>query len=134
MSRENVEIVRRAAEVFTAGDLDRYLSEFIAPEIEWVTSEEDPDAATHRGRESFRRYIEQWMESFEGLRAEVEEWIDVGDDRVLAWARWTGRGRTSGVGADWHLAIIYTVRDGRIVPGEEYFERQQALKAVGLEE
>jgi ketosteroid isomerase-like protein len=74
------------------------------------------------------------MESFEGLHAEVEEWIDVGDDRVLAWARWTGRGRTSGADADWHLAIIYTVRDGRIIRGEEYFERQQALKAVGLSE
>jgi len=38
MSRENVEIPRRAADVFSAGDLDRYCSEFIAPDVEWGTS------------------------------------------------------------------------------------------------
>lgn len=52
---QNVEVLRRGAEMFNAGDLDRYISEFIAPEIEWSTSVEDPDAATHRGREAFRR-------------------------------------------------------------------------------
>lgn len=60
--------------------------------------------------------------------------MDAGHDRVFAWARWTGRGRTSGVDADWHLAIIYTMRDGRIIRGEEYFDRAEAVKAAGLAE
>jgi ketosteroid isomerase-like protein len=134
VSQENVEILRRGAEVFGAGDLDTYVSEFVASEVEWRTSEEDPDAAIHRGREAFRRYVEQWMESFEGLQVDAEEYIDVGDDRVFTWTRWTGRGRTSGVDADWHLAIVYTMREGRIVRAEEYFDRAEALEAVGLEE
>ena len=73
------------------------------------------------------------MESFEDLQADAEEYVDVGDDRVFTWTRWTGRGRTSGVDADWHLAIVYTMREGRIVRAEEYFDRAEALKAVGLE-
>ena len=74
------------------------------------------------------------MESFEGLRADVEEYIDAGDDRVLLWVRWAGTGRESGLEVDWHLAIIYTIREGRIVRGDEYFDRNEALDGVGLRE
>ena len=59
------------------------------------------------------------MESFDALRGDIEEYIDVGDDRVLGWIRWTGQGRASGVDADRHLAVIYTMDEGRIVRGEE---------------
>ena len=52
MSQENVEILRRFDEVLETGDLDRVVSEFFDPEIEWRTSAEDPDAATHRGPEA----------------------------------------------------------------------------------
>jgi ketosteroid isomerase-like protein len=78
--------------------------------------------------------VEQWIESFDGLHADVEEYIDVGDDRVFTWSRFTGRGRTSGVPADWHLAIIFTIRGGKVVCGEEYFDRAEALEAAGLRE
>jgi ketosteroid isomerase-like protein len=133
MSQENIEILRRGFEAFHAGDLDRMVS-VVAPEVEYCTSREDPDAATHRGRAAYKRYVEQWMESFEGLHADVEEYIDAGDGRVFTWIRWTGRGRTGGVDADWHLAIVYTVRDGQIIRGEEYFDRSEALEAAGLGE
>ena len=134
MSQENVEILLRATDVFDAGDIDRYLADFIASDIEWRTAAEDPDAGTHRGRDAFRRYIEQWRDSFDDLRAEPEDWIDVDDEHVFAWTHWSGRGRTSGVDADWNLGIVYTIRDGRVVRGEEYFDRTEALKAVGLEQ
>jgi ketosteroid isomerase-like protein len=133
MSEANVEILRRGGEVFRTGDLERYVNEFFDPEIEWRTSAEDPDAATHWGREAFKRYVEQWMESFDGLRTKTEEIIDI-DDRVFTWTRWMGRGRASGVEADWHLAIVYTLRDGKVVRGEEYFDRAEALEAAGLSE
>jgi ketosteroid isomerase-like protein len=131
MSQENVEILRRGAEVFNA-DLDRWVSEFFAPDMEWHTAAEDPDAATHRGRDAFRRYLQQWTDSFDGLHADVEEYIDAGDDQVFTSVRWTGRGRESGVHADWHLAVVYTLRDGKVVRGDEYFDRTEALEAVGL--
>jgi ketosteroid isomerase-like protein len=112
----------------------RYYVEFFDPEVEWQTPAEDPDAATHRGRQAYRRYVEQWIESFDGLHVDVEEYIDVGDDRVFTWSRFTGRGRTSGAPADWYLAIIFTIRDSKVVCGEEYFDRDEALEAAGLAE
>jgi ketosteroid isomerase-like protein len=134
MSQENVEIVRRLTEALNARDLDRYYAEFFDSDVEWQTSAEDPDAAIHRGLQAYRRYLEQWIESFDGLQAEVEEYIDVGDDHVFTWSRFTGRGRTSGAAADWYLAIIFTLRDGKVVRGEEYFDRAEAIEAVGLRE
>jgi ketosteroid isomerase-like protein len=134
MSQENVEIVRRGFEALNARDLDRYYVEFFDPEVEWQTSREDPDAAIHRGRPEYKRYLEQWIGSFDGLHADVGEYIDVGDDRVFTWSRFTGRGRTSGAAADWYLAIIFAIRDGKVVRGEEYFDRDEALAAAGLSE
>jgi ketosteroid isomerase-like protein len=133
MSEQNLEILRRSGHVFDAGDLDRWVSEFFDDDIEWRTAAEDPDAATHRGREALKRYVEQWMESFEGLRAETEEVIDV-DDRVFTWVRWTGRGRSSGVESDWHLAVVYTLQAGKVVRAEEYFDRTEGLAAAGISE
>jgi ketosteroid isomerase-like protein len=134
MSQENVEIVRRFTEAFNARDLDRHYVEFFDPEVEWQTAAEDPDAATHRGLQALKRYLEQWIESFDGMHADVEEYIDVGDDRVFTWSRFTGLGRTSGAPADWYLATIFTMRDGKVVRGEEYFDRNEALEAAGLKE
>jgi ketosteroid isomerase-like protein len=134
MSQENVEITQRAFEAFNRGDLDLLASEFWEPRIEWQTSREDPDAATHKGSEEVRRYVEQWLDSFEGLHANIEECVDVGDGRIFTWIRWTGRGRASGIEAEWWLAVVYTLRDGRVVRAEEYFDRAEGLEAAGLSE
>jgi ketosteroid isomerase-like protein len=93
-----------------------------------------PDAATHRGREAIRRYFDQWLESFEGLHADVEEYVDASNDRVFTWVRWTGRGRESGIDTEWCLATVSTLRGGRILRVEEYFDRAEGLEAAGLSE
>lgn len=80
MSQQNVEAMRVAMEAFNRRDLDLLASEFWDQQIEWQTSREDPDAATHRGREGVRRYIDQWLDSFDGLHGDIEEYIDAGDD------------------------------------------------------
>jgi ketosteroid isomerase-like protein len=132
MSDDNVEVVRRGVDALNARDLDRHYAESFDPEVEWRAAAEDPDAATHEGLQAYKRYLEQWLNSFDELLAHVEECIDVGDDRVFAWNRYTGRGRESGAPADWHLAIVFTLRNGKVVRGEEYYDRNAALEAVGL--
>jgi ketosteroid isomerase-like protein len=137
MSQENVEIVRRAFEAFNGADaqgLDDWAVEFLDPEIEWQTSREDPDATTHRGREAVRRYVDQWLDSFVGMHADVEECIEAGEDRVVTWVRWTGKGRGSGIDAEWWLATFHTLRGDKVVRVEEYFDRTEALEAAGISE
>ena len=133
MSQENVEIVRQAADAFTAGDWDRWL-EFHDADMEWRTSLEDPDGTTHRGREALRRYVEQWRESIHDLRADVTEYVDIGDDRVFTWVRWTGRWSMSAMDSEWWLAIIFTLHDGKVARLDAYNTLAGAFEALGLAE
>jgi ketosteroid isomerase-like protein len=133
MSQENVEVVRGAYEAFERGDLQA-VSRFHDPEIEWQTSSEDPDATTHRGRSAVRRYIEGYMETFPGFRAELEECFEAPGDRVFTTTRYTGRARASGIDMDWRQSLVYTVQAGLITRVEEYFDRAEALEAAGLSE
>jgi ketosteroid isomerase-like protein len=133
MSQENVELVRAAYDAFERGDLDA-VSQLQDPVMEWQTSAEDPDAATHRGPVAVRRYFEGYMETFPGLRAELEECIGAPDGRVFTTVRYTGRARASGMDMDWRQSVVYTVESGLIVRAEEYFDRDEALEAAGLRE
>jgi ketosteroid isomerase-like protein len=48
--------------------------------------------------------------------------------------RISGRARLSGVEVDLTFAVVYTLRDGKVARGREYWTRDQALEAAGLRE
>jgi ketosteroid isomerase-like protein len=48
--------------------------------------------------------------------------------------RFGGRAKLSGVETDLTFAVAYTIRDGKIVRGHEYWTREEALEAAGLQE
>ncbi len=56
------------------------------------------------------------------------------EDCVFTTVHYIGRGSASGVDMDWRQSLVYTLRDGLIVRVEEYFDRAEALEAVGLSE
>src|SRR5947199_5771440 len=134
MSQENVEIVSRCWEAFAEHGLDA-MAEFWAADINWRAIEGAPDdVGEMHGPEAMRRYYQDWLEMFDGITNVPEELLDVGDDRVVAVHHVTGRARASGVETELRLAVVYTLRDGKIVRGREYIEKEQALEAVGLRE
>ena len=112
-----MEIVRAAYDAFERGDLDA-VSQLQDPAMEWQTSAEDPDAATHRGRVAVRRYFEGYMETFPGLRAELEECIGAPDGRVFTTVRYTGRARASGMDMDWRQSVGLHRRIRAVCPSE----------------
>jgi ketosteroid isomerase-like protein len=46
----------------------------------------------------------------------------------------SGRAKLSGVETDLTFAAVYTIRDGKIARGREYWTREEALEAAGLSE
>jgi uncharacterized protein len=133
MSRENVEIVRRGYEAFASG---RIAFEFLDGEIEWFGPREFPDLAEPRyGHDGVRQYMAKLSEVFDDYRMVAEEFIDVGEDQVLVFAREGGRGKGSGAKVQTNpTAHLYTLRDGKAVRMQSYWERSDALEAVGLRE
>jgi uncharacterized protein len=133
MSQENVELIQRAYEEFDRGGLDG-LAEFWHPDINWRAAEGAlDDVGLMEGPDAMRDYYRQWEETFEKIRAEVEELIDAGD-RVVAVVRGIGRMKESDAEVDIRYAIVFTIRDGKIAQGREYFTRDEALEAAGLSE
>jgi ketosteroid isomerase-like protein len=53
-------------------------------------------------------------------------------DLVVVLARYTGRGKGSGVEVDTEGAHVWTLRDGKAVRLEIFADRIRALEAVGL--
>ncbi|HWG07897.1 MAG TPA: nuclear transport factor 2 family protein [Solirubrobacteraceae bacterium] len=134
MSQENVELVRRTWTAFAAGGLDA-LEEFWDEEIDWRAMEGAPDDVGEiRGRQAMRRYLQDWVDTFDGITTTPTELIDLGDDRVVALLHVTGRARLSGIETELRYAVVYTLRDGKVVRGREYGDRQEALEAAGVED
>ena len=132
MSQENVEIVRDYWKAFAAGGLDA-VTEVWDPEIDWRAIEGAPDdVGEMHGREAVRRYLQDWVDMFEGLTVVAEELLEVEDQRVVAVIRVSGRAKLSGIETELRLAVVNSVRDGKIVRGREYIDREEALEAVGL--
>jgi ketosteroid isomerase-like protein len=134
VSQENVEIVRRAWQAFADDGLDA-LTEFCDPEINWRAAEGAlDDVGEMQGVEAVRRYLQDWLDTFDNVAVVPEELLDAGDDRVVAVQQMTGRARLSGVETEIRYAVVYTLRGRKIVRGREYFDRTEALKAVGMAE
>jgi ketosteroid isomerase-like protein len=55
-------------------------------------------------------------------------------DAVIARVQFSGHARASGVVSPWRAFSVFWLRDGLITRIEDYADRAEALKAVGLEE
>lgn len=75
----------------------------------------------------------EWLEPWENYRVEVEDFIDVGDGRVVAMIHDRGRMRGSDAEVDIISAAIWTIRGAQIARIEFFTHRDLALAAVGLE-
>ena len=135
MSQENVEIVKRAWEAWSRGDVDAVLAT-CDPAVEWdMTSFEGwPEDDVYYGHEGFLRFLEEWRASWERFEARAEQYVDGLDNRVvvLCWQRGFGAGSQVPVKMD--LATTFTLERGRICRIEAYSDRQEALEAVGQSE
>ncbi len=136
MSQENVELVRSATEAYIAGERDAMVDDFAAEDIEVCPdASRFPQAEPFRGREKYKRFLAEIDQGWEGgsSMSEIKELFPVGD-RVVVRAEWGGRGKASGIDMRSSLTGIYTVRDGRCIKAEFFFDHAEALKAAGLEE
>ena len=135
MSQENVEIVRRGWEAWVRGDLDALL-ELCDPAVGWDTTHMEgwPEDAVYFGRDGVRRFLEEWLGSWEWFESGAEKILEAGGDRVvvICWQQGFGPGSEVPVHMDW--AQICTLQRGLVCRVEAYSDRAQALEAAGLRE
>jgi ketosteroid isomerase-like protein len=124
-----IELVRGIIEALNRGDLDAMLAR-MHPDFEWTPLEASPAAGgVYRGHEQVRRYVEDWLGTFDDLRLDLEEPAEVAA-RVVAVVHAHGRGRASGLQLDTRFCQVWTVRDGAAAGMEEYATREQGFAAA----
>ena len=133
ISRENVEVVRRAYEAFNRGGPDAQLA-FIHPEVEFEEPDAFPDRQRQRGHDGYLASLGKVSEIFVIERVEAEEVIEAGKDRVIVALRAFGRSRGAEIPGDYRRFEVWTIRDGKAIHFEFYESRAEALEAVGLRE
>jgi len=133
MSQENVGVVRRVYQQWASGN---FSAEFFDPDVEHSrVGAETPDMEGRwLGLDEMWSAMRAYLRPLADLRIEAERIIDLGGDRVLVLSRQTARGKQSGVPIDHEIGDLFTLRDGRIVRFDSYWDRAVALEAVGLSE
>ena len=105
---------------------------FIHPEIEWRTYlVPGPGGGTYRGHDGVIQLWSDVRNVFDDYRNEAEQFF-ARDNRVVAFVRFSGRGRESGVDVEARLAHLFEFEGGLVRRVRTYEDRQQALAAAGI--
>jgi len=130
VSQENVEVVRAAFDAWNAGDMAA-LREMYDPDITWRPQENWPEPGPYIGRDAVMRQLSQMRETWDADTLDpISDLIDMGE-RVAVRVIWRGAGH--GPESNIEVTGVYTVRNGRIVGIEFFWDHAEALKAAGLE-
>ena len=131
MSKENIEITKRAYEKLQRNDIDGFLK-YVDPEVEWHSLILEIEGV-FRGHDGVRRWWREITSVFPDWQPSIVEVRDLGD-WVLIHARGMGRGAASGVGIEDDFWQVGLIADGRITWYGAFRNERDALEAAGLSE
>jgi ketosteroid isomerase-like protein len=131
MSRENVEVVRAAFAAWNTGDMNA-LHELYDPDALLRAPEGWPEPGPYLGREAIMRWFEQLRETWDADAFElIGDFVGAGD-RVAVRCIWRGAGH--GPQATLEFTVVSTVRKGRVLGVEVFWDQVEALETLGLSE
>jgi ketosteroid isomerase-like protein len=131
MPEENVEIVRKAYDAFNRRDWDGVFRD-ADPDFA-LTTQVGPDAGTHRGREEVTGLAQGFIDVFDKLLWEPEEFFE-GNDQVVVYISVRSRPPGGGVDLVVRNGHLWTIRDGALISMESFPKPGSALEAAGLSE
>jgi ketosteroid isomerase-like protein len=131
MFQEDVERLRGAYQAFNEGGVEAFL-ERLAPEFQVRDRESSPDRETRHGKEGIKQLFASYMEAFDALRLEPNEFIDAGDQIVVCLHQRV-RGKGSGAEVAGPLAHVWTVRGAEVLRLRIFKDKDSALEALRAE-
>ena len=134
MSQETVKIVRDFFARLFEGDP---APELCDPAIEIRNWPDSPVPGPYYGHDGLRKWFRGVNDPDMGIEIqmfELEDVVEVDEERVVTTQRATGRGRASGLKIDHRWGSIISVHEGKIRSAFGYPTPEQALEAAGLSE
>jgi len=131
MTQENVETVGRAIAAINGREIDAYLA-CCTQNVELLIAASV--GAEYLGTDGIRRFFTDIEDAGPDFRIEVQRVRAIGESNAIAFLRVGSTGRASGIVTSAETANVYDFIDGKISRIRIFLDRDEALKAVGLEE
>jgi ketosteroid isomerase-like protein len=128
---QDVERLRGAYQAFNEGGVEAFL-ERLTPDFHVRDRDSAPDRQTRYGREGIIELFDSYMEAFDALRLDPEEFIDAGGQIVVSLRQWV-RGKGSGAEVEGHIAHVWTLRGPDIYRLRIFADKDRALDALRAE-
>jgi len=127
--QQNVRLVQQAYESFGRGDIQGLLNS-LSEQVEWRTPKPEgvPFGGEYRGRDAVGRFFSELNQHEEVKRFEPREFIAQGD-RVVAIGFYSSRAKATGRMAESEWVHLFTIRNGKVVKFQEFFDTAAALIA-----
>jgi hypothetical protein len=125
---DTVAQLRESYEALNRRDIDGTMAVLDEDAI-WEEHSELPEAGSYHGRGTIRRFLEQFLDSWDEFEQQIEE-VHAEEDCVLLFIRLTASGRGSGIDVESRYAHLWTMRGGRGVRVDAYYDRETALAAL----
>jgi ketosteroid isomerase-like protein len=132
MSEENVKTVELAYAALNSGDIATAIG-LCHPDVVLDNTNAVFDGSVYHGHEGLVEFFSLGQEMWERQTYEPEEFIPVGDDRVIVPQRIVSVGR-DGVETIARSTSVYTLNEGKATNIETFQTKADALEAVGLSE
>jgi ketosteroid isomerase-like protein len=135
MPGSKLELYREAIEAWNRRDLVAVLEQ-TASDFEFHTAQLFPGIKpVYEGREGMVEFWNAFVEEpWALLHVEIDDLIELDDDRVLALLTFTGKGRESGVEVTVQYAHLCTFRDGQVQRIDGFADWAEARRAAGLDD
>jgi ketosteroid isomerase-like protein len=132
MPQENMRLVERAIAAINARDIEAYRA--CCTEDVKLETPMAGVGGVYEGIDGIRRFLTDIEDAVPDWRIELDGVEEVDSKRVLAFLRNSSTGRASGIRMAWPSTNVYDLIDGKISHIRIFLDREEALKAVGLEE
>ena len=133
MSRDDVDRVRRAFEVWNESGPAAVTEQFWAEDCVYREGPGWPNAGVYRGRAAALARMRSLIDLLGPIQVHLDDLIEVEDGRIVACADIVGQSASDAPYTQ-SFAVVHRLRDGLIVEADYYLDRAQALQAAGVSE
>jgi ketosteroid isomerase-like protein len=127
-AEQDIEMLRRAYSSWARGEFTG--PDVWDPEVEFVIT--GVERRTYTGVEGVTEGWFDFLSAWTDFRVAGVEFIPAGGETYVVFCHLSGRGKESDLPIDADTATLVSVRSGRIVRFEMFWDRAEALEAAGL--